>query len=585
MGQHDLMTRNEPESATTKASDRPVRRHILTVSVEEYFHHGAFSRAVQEKHWGRIEPRLERNLDEVLRLFAEHGVTATFFVHGSSVERHPGIVGRLMDGGHEIASRGYWPRGVGQMSPRELRDDLLRTRRALEAAGSHRVIGFRSPRWLREKDLWVLKVLAEEGYRYDSSINPILRRFARRPNLFRCGQVALGDPERAFWEIPVSTAGFLGTRLTIAGGNYIRQFPHWLLKRAVERWDRTREEPLVFYFMPWELDGEQPHIRAISRRESIMHYRNLAKTRWVLKEYFARFRFQSVARYLDIDTTMPRVAATRTAAAGRADAPVLRVPSRVAKPVSLVVPFFNEEQNIDYFVRTIEELCARLAEEYAIELVLVDDGSTDRTASRLQASFRDRADVRVISHERNQGVARAILTGIRAASTEIVCTMDCDCSYDPTELARMIPLADECDLVTASPYHPNGHVFNVPRWRLFLSRNLSRLYSLVLRERMYTYTSCFRVHRRSAVEGITIENGGFLGVAELLIRLRQRGARIVEYPTTLESRLFGESKMKVLYTILGHLRLFWRVCLRPGGAPGGKPVAADPGGPRNGGVQ
>jgi hypothetical protein len=109
--------------------------------------------------------------------------------------------------------------------------------------------------------------------------------------------------------------------------------------------------------------------------------------------------------------------------------------------------------------------------------------------------------------------------------------------------------------VTASPYHPDGQVFNIPPWRLFLSRTLSRIYSALLGKSIHTYTSCFRVYRKSAVEGVAIKHGGFLGVAEILIRLRLKGGRIVEYPNTLESRLFGESKMKILRTIVSHLGL------------------------------
>ena len=109
--------------------------------------------------------------------------------------------------------------------------------------------------------------------------------------------------------------------------------------------------------------------------------------------------------------------------------------------------------------------------------------------------------------------------------------------------------------MTASPYHPQGKVFNVPPWRLFLSRTLSGMYSSLLKCSIQTYTSCFRVYRKSSMAGLVIKQGGFLGVAEMLIRLRLAGGRITEYPTTLESRLFGESKMKILRTIGKHLGL------------------------------
>ena len=110
-------------------------------------------------------------------------------------------------------------------------------------------------------------------------------------------------------------------------------------------------------------------------------------------------------------------------------------------------------------------------------------------------------------------------------------------------------------MVTASPYHPLGIVRNVPEWRLFLSKSLSRLYSAVLRERIFTYTSCCRVYRRSRMLPLELRNGGFLGTAEMLIRLKATGGRVAEVPATLESRLLGESKMKIARTIGGHLGL------------------------------
>lgn len=110
-------------------------------------------------------------------------------------------------------------------------------------------------------------------------------------------------------------------------------------------------------------------------------------------------------------------------------------------------------------------------------------------------------------------------------------------------------------MVTASPYHPRGGVRNVPGWRLTLSRSLSLLYRLVLRQKLSTYTSCFRVYRRSAMVGMSLEHSGFLGIAEMLGKLDLAGSKIVEYPTTLSVRVLGYSKMKVARTITGHLKL------------------------------
>jgi hypothetical protein len=134
--------------------------------------------------------------------------------------------------------------------------------------------------------------------------------------------------------------------------------------------------------------------------------------------------------------------------------------------------------------------------------------------------------------------------------------MDCDCSYDPRELKPMLSmLTDGVDLVTASPYHPKGRVSNVPAWRIGLSRGASLLYRIVTGRKLYTFTSCLRVYRRSAALSTPLENSGFLGIAELAGKFALGGKKIVEHPATLELRLFGRSKMKTVRTICGHLEL------------------------------
>ena len=178
----------------------------------------------------------------------------------------------------------------------------------------------------------------------------------------------------------------------------------------------------------------------------------------------------------------------------------------------------------------------------------------------MNSVFGDKPNFKLVQHEQNSGVSAAILTGIRNSDTELVCSMDCDCSYDPLEFSRMLPLmTDDVDLVTASPYHPEGRVKNVPGWRLLLSKGLSTIYRIVLPQKLHTWTSCFRVFRRDKFVDMKLDHSGFLGVAEMLVRLLRRGGVVREYPTLLESRLLGASKMKTVRTIRGHLGLLWQV--------------------------
>ena len=155
--------------------------------------------------------------------------------------------------------------------------------------------------------------------------------------------------------------------------------------------------------------------------------------------------------------------------------------------------------------------------------------------------------------------AAAIRTGLLATDAPLVASIDADLSYDPREIARMLPLLVHADVVTASPYHPDGGVKNVPGWRLLLSRTLSAFYRRLLRSDVHTWTACFRLYRRAAVVDLPQLYPGFLGTAELLVRVLRRGGVVVEHPCMLEARLFGVSKLRVLRTIRDHLGLLWQV--------------------------
>ncbi len=542
--------------------------HLLTVALEDYYQLGAFNRLIQRGEWYRFESRLERNTRRALELIEARGHRATFFVLGWVAERLPELIAEVASRGHEIASKGYYHRSVRGMTPSEFREDLARAREALQRASGQRVLGYRvADDWFTPSDLWALSVLAEEGYEYDSSIGPIGRRFAAEP--WRRFAHAEQFGERTLWEFPISAVDVLGWHVPIAGGNWFRQIPPALVRRAVARWHRTFTAPYVMYFHAWELDPELPKISAAPWLQRVRTYRNLESMPARVSHLLDRYRFVSIADHLGLAT---RLATAEHRPAAPAAPPPLTVttpaPSGPRTPVSVIIPCYNEELILPYLANTLRSVWDQLGSRYDFTWIFVDDASTDGTWQALQAVFGGRADCRFVQHPENLGVAGAMRTGLQAATTDIVCSIDCDCTYDPHLLGDMIPLlTPETDLVVASPYHPDGEVRNVPEWRLVLSRTLSRLYRLVLHHKLATYTSCFRVYRRSVVQQVAIHDTRFLGVAELVGRLDLAGGRIAEFPTTLQVRMLGRSKMKILQTIAGHLGLLTRLAFaRLGGS-------------------
>jgi dolichol-phosphate mannosyltransferase len=143
------------------------------------------------------------------------------------------------------------------------------------------------------------------------------------------------------------------------------------------------------------------------------------------------------------------------------------------------------------------------------------------------------------------------------ATGAIICTIDADCSYRPEDLVTLIEMVvgGAADVAVASPYHPQGAVIGVPRWRLVLSQQCSRLYRLVSPLKLYTYTSIFRAYRGAAAKDITFESDGFVSAVEMLLCAHRKGYTVREAPMVLFARQSGYSKLRIVRTILAHLAL------------------------------
>ncbi len=534
---------------------RKPKRHLLTVLVEDYFHVEAFDKLIQQRNWSNFEPRYEQNTLKTLDLLDRFETKATFFVLGWIAEQNPELVKEISSRGHEIASRGYYHRSFRQLTNEEIKHDLRRTNTILQNASGQKIIGYRAAEKLHYlKDQRILDIISEEGFVYDASFVPSKKSEKRKRFAHQ-----IHKDGKAIWEFPYSTRNLGLGLLPISGGNYFRQIPYTLMREAVKDWTNRYDEPFVFYFHVWELDPEQPKISAASRYNKIRHYRKLDKMEWIIKENLELYDFCSISDFLGLKNRA-ELQEPRSEIENRKPKSI-SLNTIDQKPVSIVIPCYNETEALDYLSRTLQNVREELGENgYDARIIFVDDKSTDDTLSKMHSLFDRDKKVRILEHEKNLGVAAGIMTGINAAETEIVCSMDCDCTYDPHELVNMIPLlTDRVDMVTASPYHPDGGVRNVPEWRLFLSKGASWLYRRSLNVKLSTYTSCFRVYRRSSVICLEIKETGFLGVAEMLGKLDITGGKIIEYPANLEVRLFGISKMKTARTIFGHLRLLSRL--------------------------
>lgn len=223
--------------------------------------------------------------------------------------------------------------------------------------------------------------------------------------------------------------------------------------------------------------------------------------------------------------------------------------------LSLIIPCYNESEGIPAMRARLGDILPTLRQQGNVELILIDDGSTDATYRLLREAFDGWRDVRIVQHERNQGLGAALRTGFANARGEVIVTCDSDGTYPFAEIPGLLAmLTPGVDIVTASPYHPHGSIENVPAYRVFLSKSASLLYRLLLDWRIHTYTAMFRAYRRPVIEQITTHATGFLMVTEMLVEAMLAGFQVAEYPTTLRVRRYGQSKARLLRITRSHLR-------------------------------
>ncbi len=223
--------------------------------------------------------------------------------------------------------------------------------------------------------------------------------------------------------------------------------------------------------------------------------------------------------------------------------------------LSIVVPCYNEQPSIKQLAERLETLAGVISDQYCVQLVFVDDGSSDATYQLLTETFDRWPEVQVVRHEQNRGLIAALTTGFKNSSGQWIACLDADCTYDPTVLIMLLEHMEQgYDVVTASPYHSLGKVEGVAAWRIAISRVASGMYRLLFRSKLSCYTCCVRVYDAEMVKGVSISTAGFVGVTELLWRLDRMGARVGEVPVTLRTRVTGVSKMKTVRTACRHLR-------------------------------
>ncbi len=242
--------------------------HALSFDIEDWFHIVEVKAVEDPALWPKLSDEssiVERYTDLILEICAEHNARATFFILGWIAERHPALVKRIADAGHELGTHSYWHRKVYELTPEQFREDLEHSIRVIkDAAPDADIRGFRAPSFsITPGTEWAFDTLLDCGIRYDASLFPGTRGhggYACKP-----GPHTLTTPSgRTIAELPMSIApvgfGPFKKRMCYSGGGYLRLLPYTLINRGIEH-ELAQGRPTVVYLHPRDFAPDCPRAK------------------------------------------------------------------------------------------------------------------------------------------------------------------------------------------------------------------------------------------------------------------------------------------------------------------------------------
>lgn len=273
-------------------------KNVLTIDVEDYFHVAALSKSIKPEDWDAISPRVAKNSYQLLDLFDEKKVKATHFILGWVAERFPELIREIDIRGHEVASHGYSHQLVYTQTPSLFEKEARDSKNLLEDIIGKPILGYRAASYsITRKSLWALDILAELGFKYDSSIFPIVHDRYGIKGSPEFPHVLETPNKNTLVEYPLSIFRVMGQSIPVAGGGYFRLYPYWL-SRFFYRKINQQHAPFVFYLHPWEIDPDQPRVKA-SLMSEFRHYNNLDQGYHRLSRLLADFSFTTMHEKLD----------------------------------------------------------------------------------------------------------------------------------------------------------------------------------------------------------------------------------------------------------------------------------------------
>jgi polysaccharide deacetylase family protein (PEP-CTERM system associated) len=240
--------------------------NIVTVDVEDWYHICGTDDQVPTSQWDKYETRVKKNTEKILQAFLDRKIMGTFFVLGYIAEHYPEIVEMIEREGHEIATHGYSHMQVYRQKPEDFKSELLKSKDIIESISGKSVYGYRAPEWSigkrvakrnKKMSAWVLEILAQSGFHYDSSIAPLrIIGVSDAPTSPYTIRTEYGDIKEV---PPLVMSTFMGN-IPIGGGWGLRMMSYLDIKNTIKRFNQAHH-PVLIYIHPWEIDENLPRLK------------------------------------------------------------------------------------------------------------------------------------------------------------------------------------------------------------------------------------------------------------------------------------------------------------------------------------
>jgi glycosyltransferase involved in cell wall biosynthesis len=206
--------------------------------------------------------------------------------------------------------------------------------------------------------------------------------------------------------------------------------------------------------------------------------------------------------------------------------------------LSVVIPCFNEVATLESIVDAVERSPVK-----DLEIILVDDGSTDGTRELLRDKLEGRV-AQVIYHPANRGKGAALRSGFSAATGDLVIIQDADLEYDPQEYPQLIApiLAGKADVVFGSRFSGGSSVRVLYYWHYLGNRLLTTLSNMLTNINLTDMEVCYKVFRREVLQKIHLEENRFGFEPEITAKVARLGCRIYEVGISYAGRTYKEGK-------------------------------------------